>query len=96
MTLSKDDEERVNQVSQAINRFTQKAEMLEGMVKGDAIDPGLPLALAFSGKPLEDIRRIQETTEFMEKTQPKLAKYMRDLWNKHGERIRAENRKGGS
>ena len=91
-TLSDQEKEKATQTGQAITSFVKKADMIEAMLKADAIDPGLPLALAFSGKPLKDIERLQETTEFMEKTQPRLAKYMRDIWDKHGENVRALNR----
>ena len=90
--LTDKQQEKAKQTGEAITNFVKKADMIEAMVKADAIDPGLPLAIAFSGKPRKDIERLQETTEFMEKTQPKLAKYMRDIWDKHGENVRALNR----
>ena len=86
------EQQKAKQTGEAITNFVKKADMIEAMVKADAIDPGLPLALAFSGKPLKDIERLEESTAFMEKTLPKLAKYMRDIWDKHGENVRALNR----
>ena len=90
--MTDDEQEKAKQTGEAITRFVKKTDMIEAMVTADAIDPGLPLALAFSGKPLKDIQRVQEHTEFMEKNLPKLAKYMREIWDKHGENVRALNR----